>query len=245
MLKRSIIVLVVVCISYMALMLIWASADFPTINQICSEASHNAQPDSSTDYCPVVISWHILHWVGKHTNTLTVFGTFILAGIVLVQLIDARRSNERQLRAYVSVSFLGLVPQDRAVNYFFEPRVVLINTGNTPAYDMYQRSAADILPVPLPANFTFPLPAEDAGASSGILGPKQNFIISAALNRLLSDEEITEVSTTTNRNIYIWGTIKYRDAFGVDRFTNFSQRVVWLKGGQFMSFNTRRHNDAN
>ncbi len=150
----------------------------------------------------------------------------------------------RQLRAYLVANFGAVVPQDRNANYHFGVRILLVNTGNTPAYNTSFKAKADIVPFPLPDDFSFTLP-ETPVASASTLGPHQNFIMSGILDRMVSDEEITEISTGPNKRLFIWGTATYEDAFGIQRYTNFCQAVIWLKGGQFMGHYTKRHNDAN
>jgi hypothetical protein len=150
---------------------------------------------------------------------------------------------QRQMRAYLSVRFGGVVLQDNTTNYRFEVRMILANTGHTPADEVNYRAVADVLPFPLPDDFTFSMPDIQI-TSGGVLGPQQVFTMGAFVDRMYTDEEIAEISTGTVKRLYIYGTVRYRDAFGSDRYTNFSQRVEWMRGGQFTGFNTRRHNDA-
>jgi hypothetical protein len=157
---------------------------------------------------------------------------------------DQREFWQRQMRPYLSVRFGSVVLQDRETNYRFEVRMILVNTGHTPAHNVSYNAKADILPSPLAENFMFEIPESPAG-SAGVLGPQQVFIISASVDRMYSDEEIAEISTGSTRRLYMYGAVNYTDAFGVNRYTNFSQRVEWLRGGNFMGFNSRRHNDAN
>lgn len=46
-----------------------------------------------------------------------------------------RERSAQQMRAYLGVSYLGVVPQDNVTNYRFEVRCVLINRGATPAHN--------------------------------------------------------------------------------------------------------------
>ena len=150
-----------------------------------------------------------------------------------------------QMRAYLSVRFGGLVKQDNATPYPFEVRMILANTGHTPAHEVSYSAAVDILPVPLPDDFAFPYrDAPEVTTSAGMLGPQQIFSMQARLDRMLTADEINEISAGIGRRLHIYGTVRYRDAFGEARYTNFSQRVEWLRGDQFMGMNTRRHNDA-
>jgi hypothetical protein len=150
---------------------------------------------------------------------------------------------QRQMRAYLSVRFGGVVRQDSTKNYKFEIRVILANTGQTPAYNVFCLSRANVLPFPLPEGFSFET-SEIPITSAGVLGPQQVFTTGSFVDRMLSGEEISEISKGSAKRLYLYGIVNYTDAFGVDRFTNFSQRVEWLSDGTFMGFNTRRYNDA-
>jgi hypothetical protein len=45
--------------------------------------------------------------------------------------------------------------------------------------------------------------------------------------------------------IYVYGTIRYRDAFREPRFTNFCYSVLyWSKRGTPLWHNTNRHNES-
>lgn len=63
-----------------------------------------------------------------------------------------------QSRAYLSVQFGTVIPQDNNTGYRFEPRMLIINNGHTPAYRVRHRIASNVLPFPsLPTDFEFPL----------------------------------------------------------------------------------------
>jgi hypothetical protein len=151
-------------------------------------------------------------------------------------------ANIRQMRAYLTVGLGGFVPQDKATGYRLEVRMSLQNTGNTPAYNVRYVSRVEILPFPLPADFALPKlsPAE----SSTILGPHQNLILTGIAPTIYSDEDINEIQYDIHKQLFAYGTVAYEDAFGNHRTTNFFQRLVWLKGGNVMSFNMPDHNDA-
>jgi hypothetical protein len=153
--------------------------------------------------------------------------------------------SELQSRAYLLVVFAVLVPQNRATGYRFEPRMGLVNNGNTPAYNVSFRTAADVCPFPLPADFAFPLPDELSTRSISVIGPRQSKILSAVVPRLYSEEEEREIRDGVAQRIYIWGLVNYTDAFNIDRFVRFSQSFIWLSDGNAMSLDTTRHNDAN
>jgi hypothetical protein len=149
------------------------------------------------------------------------------------------RVSALQLRAYFSIQFGTVVPQDNETGYRFEPRMLIINTGHTPGYQVRHRINANVLPFPLPADFEFPLPDFHPEAGIGTLGPQQRFIIGTPVPHLYSDAEILQIRNGVDRRIYIWGAVVYRDAFEVEQFTNFCQSIIWLSDGSQMSFTTR------
>jgi hypothetical protein len=150
---------------------------------------------------------------------------------------------QREMRAYCVPIYVGLVHQD--ATFRFEPRLQLLNTGRTPAYDVSYRANADVLPFPLPDDFDFPHPDFPA-QSNATLGTAQTFTMAAAIPNRLSDEEIETIKIGVSHRIYIWGTAFYRDAFGADRHTHFCQSIVWFADRATTTGNfTKRHNDAN
>lgn len=78
----------------------------------------------------------------------------------LVREMTERQSHiaALRLRGYLSIQFVGVVPQDNQTGYRFEPRVFILNTGHTPAYKVRHRINANVLSFPTPAEFDFPLP---------------------------------------------------------------------------------------
>src|SRR5437899_670114 len=94
-----------------------------------------------------------------------------------------------QMRAYASVQFLQIVQQDIELGIRFEPRMAIVNNGNTPAYKVRARSNADVMPFPLPRDIMFPLPDFAPDTSVGTLGPRQNFIIGAVIPRIYTEDE--------------------------------------------------------
>ena len=153
-------------------------------------------------------------------------------------------ANARQMRAYLTVGLGGVINQDKTNNYRLEVRMTLLNTGNTPAYKIRSTTRIDVLPLPLPKDFALPTAPLQNGAG-GVLGPHQNFILTGVADHFYSDEDINEIQFGAKKQLYVFGTVTYEDAFGIQRLTNFCQRIAWLKGGNFLSFNTADYNDAN
>lgn len=152
-------------------------------------------------------------------------------------------ANIRQMRAYLTVSFGSVIPQDLASNYRFEVRMVLQNVGNTPAYSVLTEAHVDVLPFPLPLDYNF-LKSAGTNSSATVVGPHQNFILTGVAPQLYSDSDVSEIKTGLKKRLYVYGTVAYEDAFGIKRYTNFSHAINWLKNSGFMTFTTPNHNDA-
>jgi len=184
--------------------------------------------------------------------------TAALVGVGLLQLfayvVQARRlketicvmhkTAERQLRAYLGVSLGGIVPQDRNQGFRFEPKMILRNAGQTPAYKVSYQAAAAVLPYPAPddhSHFAFP---NTPVPSSGMLIPNEQFVLSAVVPDWYSDEDVRDIRFGTTRRVYMWGRVTYVDAFGRKRQVEFSRNFEWLRNGNVMSYNTRLHNEA-
>jgi hypothetical protein len=150
---------------------------------------------------------------------------------------------ELQSRAYLSVVFGEMITQQPPLR--FEPKLLIINNGLTPASKVSFRIAADVMPFPLADDFGFPLPGVHPQASIGIIGPRLNKIISAVVPKLYPDIEAHQIMTGVGQRIYVWGEVTYEDAFGIPRWVKFSQSFFWLNAERVMSIDTRRHNDAN
>jgi len=116
------------------------------------------------------------------------------------------------MRAYLTVIIGGGLYQERNKNLKFEGRPILINTGQTPARKVGYRASAAILPVELPEDFSFPLPAKSAGAS--VIGPQQSNIMFAVVESFVPDQDVEVIkSGKDNRALYVWGVVTYEDFF--------------------------------
>jgi hypothetical protein len=152
-------------------------------------------------------------------------------------------ANVRQMRAYLTVGLGGVLRQDSSTNYHFEVRMILQNVGNTPAYKEASNIHVDVLPFPLPQDFQFPA-FDDSISSAAVVGPHLSYILTGFATRLYSDDDVHEIEFGSNKRLYVFGTVKYEDAFGVSRKTDFCQVIEFLKNNGFMSRNTPNHNDA-
>jgi hypothetical protein len=247
MLRRSNLILIVACVAFIAVMWIWASFGFVAVDQICAQTNNGAQPDCTPHYLPVVIGWKLLWWIGDNTNTLTVFGTFILAAVVLLQVIDARKSNERQLRAYLTTAVGQSFRQGASRKLKLEFRPIVLNTGQTPAYDVHVLNNMALLTPEQALIYDFRI--SEQARLGGVktlmtLGPRQDRFTHVIAGRQLTRAEMRDW-IGNKKLVYVYGTIYYRDAFKKPRFTNFCYSVVyWRKRGAALWHNINRHNES-
>jgi hypothetical protein len=126
-----------------------------------------------------------------------------------------RQTAERQLRAYVFVEKID-PPKRDAPRVFFN--VAYKNSGQTPAYDVVVRANTAFGPAQLKSPLVDPAKPRPT-ASRFILPPgSTHYMQVVPLN--LRPEQIAACDAGTH-SIYIFGTIRYRDAFKKDRWTNF------------------------
>jgi hypothetical protein len=97
--------------------------------------------------------------------------------------------NQMIMRAYVTVTIGNVVFQERnrvgQADLKFEGTVQVLNTGNTPARKVRIRKAAAIVPVPIPADFTFPIAQESEAVAYAAL-ERTNPMLSAPSFLILS-----------------------------------------------------------
>jgi len=151
----------------------------------------------------------------------------------------------RQMRAYLCVVVGSGTFQEQVHGLKFAGSPSLINCGHTPAYKVSYRAKAAILPVPLPEDFTFPLPDESVGGS--VLGPQQNAVLNAIVDDFCADEEVEGIKVGQDKVLYIWGIVNYKDVFGENHFTKFCQTVNFFRVGtenKVTGFYIARHDEA-
>ena len=176
--------------------------------------------------------------------------TYIVAGATAVQalaliitIIVMIRTTRKQLRAHIAAEAPVVIPQDITAHRRYEVRLNIRNVGNTPGYNVTFNTHVDILPIPLPEKFDFPLsPTPHIG--TGTIFPNQAFTINGFLDKMCSAEEIIEIKNATTKGLYIYGIVSYRDTFKKIRHTEFSEHFEWLMDGTVKGNYTKKHNDA-
>jgi len=149
---------------------------------------------------------------------------------------------EMQMRAYVCVQFGTAGAQNKADGAKFGAQAVMLNLGATPAHKVGFRARTEILPIPLPEDFTFPLPKENVGAS--VLGPHSPGVnITRFVESFVPDADVSAIKNANGKALYIWGIIDYEDVFSKSRTTNFCIMVNWTPQAIFGTF-VPKHNEA-
>lgn len=160
------------------------------------------------------------------------------------KIVSTMEANARmQLRAYLSVAPLACVPQDKTTGWKHEVRMIIHNTGYTPAHTVNFSICARVMDFPLPDDFELSLPIQEHTAAGHIAHGQQFFIV-ASLEDFISDQKLEEIVKGNGQKLYVYGTVKYKDVFGEEHYTNFCQFGVWDVKGNFGTRNIFRHNDA-
>lgn len=153
-----------------------------------------------------------------------------------------RERTAQQMRAYLTVIVGGAFYQEQAKNVRFQGLPLLLNTGHTPAHKVSYVAAADVLPVPLPDDFTFPLTDDFTGAS--VAGAQQNIQLFALVEHFVDESEVPDIKIAKGKALYAWGIVRYEDIFGESHVTKFCQLITWLPNGNVFGIFTPRHNEA-
>lgn len=132
------------------------------------------------------------------------------------------------MRAYIDILIGDAVYQtDHTV---FEAAPYMTNSGNTPARKVRWKIAADVLPVPLPDDFAFPLGDESIGENT--IGSLKGGSFSATIKRRVPDSEVAAIKAGDGQALYCWGVVSYIDMFKKRRRTEFAQMLYWVPSGE-------------
>jgi hypothetical protein len=165
-----------------------------------------------------------------HDNIIA-FGTVMIAFFTLTlwwstaKLWKAgERHSERELRAYVVIKNISMI--DVEVGKAPGAHIIVTNSGKTPAYEVQQEAAIGLIDFPPPGRPE--IPATDEPGSISVLGPGGEHRLTAHIKNVLSQDQLISLTNGTMA-IHLLGSIKYRDAFGKARTTNFNA----FHGGSF------------
>lgn len=121
---------------------------------------------------------------------------------------------KRQLRAYMSAaeSRLDDFETDKVARSF----IVFRNTGQTPAYDVRSRVALRFVNTPV-TDFDLVLTGEESSSS---IGPGLDIHPGISLPAMITSSHMSDFYSG-KKECWFYGWVKYRDAFGEQRETNF------------------------
>jgi hypothetical protein len=180
------------------------------------------------------------HSVAEAARLASAMERMALNGEQSVQALRERTA--QQMRAYLTIVIGGGTYQEREKGLKFDVRPNLVNTGNTPAHKVGYRARADILPVPLPADFALVLSEGRSGSS--VVGPHHNMELGAVVDRFVPDSEVEDIKRGIRRAVYVWGTVWYEDVFGEARETHFCHHIIWRPDGKVYGYYNERNNTA-
>jgi len=121
---------------------------------------------------------------------------------------------KRQLRAYMSPAESRL--DDFKTDKIAWAFVVFRNTGQTPAYDVRSRVALRFVTAPV-TDFELVLTGEESSSS---IGPGLDIHPRISLPAMITSAHMSDFYSG-KRECWFHGWVKYRDAFGEQRETNF------------------------
>jgi hypothetical protein len=147
-----------------------------------------------------------------------------------------------QLRAYLTVIIGGATYQDRSKSLKFDARPLLVNNGNTPAYNVSYAANASILPVPLPPDHKFTY--EEESPHGSVVGAHQNSIMGAVVPDYVDDATVENIKLAIGSALYVWGVMSYKDVFDELHQNHFCQQIYWQSDGKIAGFYVRGLNDA-
>jgi hypothetical protein len=156
--------------------------------------------------------------------------------------------NQMIMRAYLTVTVgdIHLFQERKGPgqdDLKFETRPNLRNTGNTPARNVNVRISADILPIPIPKEFRFPIPELEI-KNAGVVGAHQTTVLAGTVPTFVPDVEIGMIKEGRTKALCTWGLITYDDIFGESHQTKFGQWITWNPNGRVIGYYIAGENDS-
>jgi hypothetical protein len=184
---------------------------------------------------------HKKHWTDYALALFAFFAivvALIAASFTWYQGWVARDTEQRQLRAYVSV-----VPR-MAFNFGTDQplriQLAMKNFGTTPAYHVEVCAGVEIRPFPVP-NAINDCPYDSAGWTMTLYPQVEQF--PSNVRNPLSEQDLAVMRTGAFR-LYVRGVVHYMDAFGTKRYAHFCHSFT-EEGHKTTTFDfCQTHNDA-
>jgi hypothetical protein len=198
----------------------------PQADEIAKGLSHGGAEDRIANYTL---------WLALLTGVLAI-STVGLWVATILSLRHARETAERQLRAYVCVA-KGMI-KNFSPDKIPEVVVWLKNVGQTPAYDVQSWLAIEGDSLPRKKPFKSDWKFTD---HKSVIGPGEGSTILIDTEAPITAKYIDAIK---DRRWAIWGygLIRYRDAFGKNRTTEF--RLIYNGNARHAMFVEANGNDA-
>jgi hypothetical protein len=208
-----------------------ASLLIPFYVEICEKDAYTGQKECAAHHLAVSLLLYIGQVLEAHAGTITGVATAVLAVITwrIVTLGKEQSETTRaQLRAYLSVVVGTAIYQERSKDLMFEAKPSILNNGQTPAYNVRYSAKAEILSDSVAASYIFREPSA-APQSQSSIGPRENRLMGVLLGYHVADSEIQDILDGKGKALWVWGIVYYDDVFRRPHFTQFCQRITWLK----------------
>ena len=190
------------------------------------EAQSNDKPsDTWVVWFVGLFETHDKFWVAFGTVVIAAFTAILGFSTVFLwrattRLVDgAEDASRRQLRPYVIVKGKGIQQQDETHGRFVH-RLQVVNTGQTPAYNLRTSSRCHVVDHPIPISFDYAFPLGE-NQSVMMLGPGQKTGHHSYADKHLTPIELIKIKSQGPWRLYNHGTIIYEDTFGTEYWTNF------------------------
>lgn len=206
------------------------------VAKIIKAAPHRASAAKPQNETGGFLNW--IGWFFSDTNRAIALGTFLLAAGAFAQYDISRRTAKRQLRAYVMVETVDIWDASGAGAwwaalqnkkdlpvvspewaYFAVAQLTIKNMGQTPARKVIHYCSVAVADVNGGDALKEPDVLDDAGAA--MIGPGGTIskrIISLPFP--MPEESIDEIRAQ-RKAIFVFGLLKYRDAFRRKRWTRY------------------------
>jgi hypothetical protein len=166
-----------------------------------------------------------LSWCKQNEGIITLGSTFFVAlftGILTLYTVKLWKSgekhSERELRAYVGITDASITKSVDPVKSLIKAQITIRNAGQTPAYDFNLITTFDFHEIPR-TEFA-PYQSEIIRQSRGTLEPGAEVVVPLIADKILLAEQLQAIRDEKFA-FFFYGKIKYKDAFGKDRFRDF------------------------
>jgi len=192
-----------------------------------------------------VVTKRVIRVLKTHDNDKAVVAAFtIILGISTIGLwiatyrlwqvtnetLDhAEDSSERQLRAYI---WTEIIPVEfNRPNFYVTCK--FRNSGQTPAYKVHLWAQAIPVAEPPPFNFRFADPPAIVDNPRFVINPTSQHFSTLEIEGIAGPITVSEKMAIQEGylTVYMWGEVRYEDAFGNNRTTKFRQRIEPIVSG--------------